>query len=196
MNIVPINHETGYTWAKAWIESSDGSEAELQVIVNKFDEVVDPIRELFSHTVRVNVALKGSEDDQIYLGPVRTAGILRPDAEEISKFKDIIDARSVVEIEGDGQIFNVGDELVGLISNTRAICSGSEPARLFFTEETGNGFIEGEIITSGVKSAVTGKIDRFDISSLQNCNYVVVKNFIPKNRNADQVDNFIFTITF
>ncbi|QIG67950.1 baseplate wedge subunit protein [Rhizobium phage RHph_Y68] len=196
MNIVPINPGVGYTWAKAWIESSTGTEAELEVVINKFDEIVDPVRELFAHSVRVNVPVKGNENGQVYIGPIRTAGILRPDASKISSFKDIIDARSSVDVEGDGQIFSTGDELVGLISNTRAICAGSEPSRIYFTEESGSGFIEGEIVNSGVKSVVTGSINRFDAQALQNCNYIITKNFLPQNRNADQVDNYVFTITF
>ncbi|QIG73790.1 baseplate wedge subunit [Rhizobium phage RHph_N34] len=196
MNIVPINSGVGYTWAKAWIESTSGTEAELEVVVNKADEIVDPVRELLAHSVRINVPVKGNEDGQIYIGPIRTAGILRPDSDEVSKFKDVVDARSSVNVEGDGQVFSTGDELVGLISNTHAVCAGSEPSKIYFTEESGSGFIEGEIINSGVKSVVTGSINRFDIETLQNCNYIVVKNFTPQNRNADQVDHYVFTITF
>ncbi|AIK68266.1 baseplate wedge subunit [Rhizobium phage vB_RleM_P10VF] len=196
MNIVPINHGVGYTWAKAWIESASGEEAELEVNINKFDQIVDPVRELLAHTVRVNVPLNGSEDGQIYLGPIRTAGIIRPDLDGVDDLQDIVDARSILEVEGDGQVFNVGDEITGLISQTRAICAGAEPSRLFFVEEAGSGFVEGEIVSSGVKSVVTGAITRFDASILDNSNYIIVKNFVFQNRNADQVDNYIFTIKF
>jgi hypothetical protein len=200
LNLTPLNHGLGYSWANAWIEadgSSSGEGAILEPIINKFDVIVDPVKELLAHTVRVAVEVKGDEDGMIYVGQIRTSGIVRPDIDAVSKFKStVIDARSVIELDSQGQSFNVGDEFVGLISETRAFCAGSEENKLFFAEETGKGFIDGEIITSGVKSAVSLKTTRFDSTSLSNSNFVAIDNFEPIVRNSDQIDRFIFTISF
>ncbi|AKE44759.1 baseplate wedge subunit [Sinorhizobium phage phiM9] len=200
LNITPLNRGTGYSWAKAWIEKADtssGSGAVLEPIINKFDDYVDPVRELLAHTIRIVVEVKGTEDGQIYVGPIRTTGLLRPDVDQVTKFMtSTIDARSVIEVDSNGQNFAVGDEITGLISDTRAVCAGSEETKIFFVEETGRGFIDGEIVSSGVKNAVSSKITRFDASMLDSSNFLLVDNFEPVTRNQDQIDRFIFTISF
>jgi hypothetical protein len=197
LNIASLNAGIGYTWAKAWIESSTGSGAILKPIVNKFDSIIDPVKELLATNVRVVVQVNGDEDGTIFVGQIRTTGLLRPDLDHIKEFKSsTIDTRSVITVDGNGQVFVVGDEITGLISGTKAICAGSSETQLYFVEESGKGFINGEIITSGVKSTVSTLVSRFDLNSLNNCNIVAVDNFTPMTRNSDQIDLFVFTLSF
>lgn len=203
LNINVTRGGKGYTWADAWIEPADGSPARDAVIKPVISpsrgKFTNPVQGLLAHNIRFVFEIDGDEDGQLYTGPIRSIGMIRPQIELYqSEFsKEVIDTRSWIDVGTEGQIFEIGDELVGLISNTKATCAGSREDRIWYVEPRGPGFIEGEIITSGIKTAVSSKIHKYDMTLVSDSFIIYVDNFSEEYmRNKDQLDKFIVTISY
>lgn len=203
LNIDLLDGGRGYTWADAWIEPADGTEGDgatiHPIISPNRGKYTNPVDGLLAHTVRFVFEVDGDEGGRLYTGPIRSIGMIRPQIELYkSEFsKPVIDTRSWMEIQGDGQEFNIGDELTGLISGTKAVCAGSNETTIWFVEIQGMGFVEGEMITSGIKQAISTKINNYDMSKVNDSNIIYAENFKTEYiRNKDQLDRFIITISY
>ncbi|QIW87768.1 baseplate wedge protein [Agrobacterium phage OLIVR5] len=203
LNIDLLKGGRGYTWADAWIEPTEGSTGDgallSPVISPNRGKYTNPVNGLLAHNIRFVFELNGDESGELYVGPMRSIGMIRPqlDLYKTEFSKEFIDTRSWMDIQSDGQEFEIGDELAGLISKTRAICAGATETKLWFVEVQGQGFVEGEMITSGIKRAVSTKINNYDLSKVTDSNIIFAENFESEYmRNKDQLDRFVVTISY
>ena len=203
MNIDVLNGGRGYTWADAWIEpgpDSGGDGASLKPVISpNRGKYTNAVNGLLAHNIRFVFNVDGTEDGILYTGPIRSIGMIRPQIELYkSEFsKEVIDTRSWMDVQGEGQQFEIGDTITGLVSHSQAVCAGSSENRLWFVETQGAGFIEGEMVTSGNKLAVTTKIFNYDMSLVADSCIIFAENFLGEYmRNPDQLDSFIVTISY
>ena len=203
LNIDVLKGGRGYTWADAWVEpgeGSDGDNATLEPIISpnqgKFTNAVNG---LLAHNIRFVFEVNGDENGELYTGPIRSIGMIRPQMELYkSEFsREVIDSRSWMDVQGEGQEFQIGDTVTGLVSHSKAVCAGSNENRIWFVETQGAGFIEGEMVTSGNKLAVSTKIFNYDMSLVADSSIIFAENFRGEfMRNKDQLDRFIVTISY
>lgn len=203
MNIDVLKGGRGYTWADAWIEPGDGSAGDgaslSPVISPNRGKFTNAVNGLLAHNIRFVFEVNGTEGGELYTGPIRSIGMIRPQIELYqSEFsKPVIDTRSWMDVQGDGQEFEIGDTITGLVSHSKAVCAGSNENRLWFVETQGPGFIEGEMVTSGNKLAVSTKIFNYDMTLVADSCIIYAENFLGEfMRNPDQLDRFIVTISY
>lgn len=192
-----------FNWADAWVEAgptSAGSGAVLRPILSpNYGDVVNSIQSLNAHTIRFVYELNGDEEGTLYTGPIHSIGMLRPLREDYRKFFNsvTIDSRSRIEVKSNGGLFEVGEEITGSISGAKAICAGSSENVVYYVERNGPRFIDGEIITSGVKTSLSTKILEFDMTAIAKSNIVFIENLDAEYvRNPDQLDRFVVTIIY
>lgn len=198
-SIMVTNPGKNYTWASAYVTSLDssGSGAKLKPQIGwGFGPTSDPVHDMNARHIKFVVEIDGDEDGQLYVGPVRSVGMLRPVDGKLST--GIVDARSSLKIDAGGTAFTVGMTITGQISGTTAFVAGSKEDTIYYLEEQGSGFLSGEIITATANvSAVIKSVNQFDRSLLDDANIIYIDNLSSVlTRNVNQVDKFVATIGY
>ena len=193
LSLYPKDRGKHYTWSTAWIKSSGGSGAVLKPLVNSFaDDMLNPVKMLHARGIRFVIDVKGSENGNLYVGPIRSYGVIR-----MRHDKQLTDFQSSLTVLENGAAFSNGDTITGLMSGTTATVSSSAEQTIKYVEKSGDGFIGGEIVRSGTKTAIVSKISENDNSFLFDSCVLFMHNYEGVyNRNENQIDLFTATIQF